>query len=1553
MKWSYKILRSVAVSLIVLIFVVPAAVYVALSLPSVQNLIRKRTESELTQLLNVPVSIGKVIISPFNRVMLRDVSISGADGDTALSVYRLGAGMSLWEYFYRDRIVLDYAEIIGLDARISRDSIGAPLNIQPIIDALAPKDKTKPPTKFDLRINTVVIRRSAISYDIKNSPHRQSGFDPAHIAVNDLRADIRLPQLKNNDFIIDLRRMALNEQSGLTVNSLSGQFQISERLIAAKNLDLQLPHSRLGFNDQQIRINGFDSLKSILKTHLFDIKTKAGSHISTSDLACFAPQLKGLDIDFDTDIHLTGNMHRLEINRLQLSSSTGALISVQGLLNDLDNRNKMAADIPHLQVKFNSPRALLAALRFTDISSEAKTIINNLGDVELNGSASADMLSGQLDSRLMSAAGSLDLNASFRRPSATPAAPLTLSGTLKVADFSGARLMGSAAHQLSRLTDLDATADFDVTFNRGLRNADIEINVTSATFNSQTVTDLNARLNKTGDEYTGHLFVDDHRIFADADLNAVITRHNKSLDLNAEFRNVSLSLLGLSKPGEDGRLWADASASLSGSDIDDIAGKISLHHLLVEREGHADLSLNQIDIESTRSLDGDSLTLRSEIADATIKGHYHFRSIVPVGKAIIAQTLPALDGAAEVNKAPQFWDDPPHCNELTYNIRLKSLKPLEALAKMPVEIINPIDISGDFSTDRRAVSIRIDAPYIVQGNKLIENTALIAGVSGIDSLTATNSGHIYLTSTIPTKNGPMTVIATSSARADCIDSHIEWSIDRERDFSGDLALTAAFSRDDENKLRTLVNINPSRLVFNDTVWTVDPAQITLEGNEISVNDFRVWRDRQFISVAGRASELASDTLTLALQDVNLDYVFETLDIPTAMFGGNVTGKLYGTRLLTKEPIAFTPGLDVRNLTYNHALLGDAVIRSDWNSQKGAISLNALISQPNGLQSLIDGAIYPLADSLDLTFDCNRIEIGFLKPYMAAFASDVKGFASGKARLYGTFKLIDLVGDVYGEDVGLTIGFTNVTYTTTDSVHFRPGNIAIDNLTLSDQYGNKAKLNGWVHHECFKNPSFDFRISDARSLLVYDMKENNEFQWYGRVFGDGGAHIEGVPGFVSIGVDMTTAANSSFTYTLSNALSAQDYNFITFRDRDQARKDSIAALNAPPDPVREFRERMAKQNQTSTPSKYAMSFNIGITPQATITLVMDPVGGDRIRCHGNGVLGLNYDSANEDLRMNGTYTLENGKYNFSLQDIIIKEFTIEPGSSIAFNGGPYSAQLNLTAKFQVKANLTDLDESFSDDKELNRTNVPVDALLKVTGDMRQPDITFDLAFPTLTEETRRKVRSIINTEEMMNRQIIYLLALNRFYTPDYMNATRGNELVSVASSTISSQLANIFGQFSDNWSLAPNFRSDRGDFSDVEFDMAISSNLLNNRLFFNGNLGYRDKSLNNNSFIGDFDIEYLLNRNGSLRLKAYNRYNDQNYYLKSALTTQGIGLVYKRDFDNILSFLNPFRRRKSTPYSATAASADSIPADTIAPPERSGNYGKIIPPARETSMRYRP
>ena len=140
-----------------------------------------------------------------------------------------------------------------------------------------------------------------------------------------------------------------------------------------------------------------------------------------------------------------------------------------------------------------------------------------------------------------------------------------------------------------------------------------------------------------------------------------------------------------------------------------------------------------------------------------------------------------------------------------------------------------------------------------------------------------------------------------------------------------------------------------------------------------------------------------------------------------------------------------------------------------------------------------------------------------------------------------------------------------------------------------------------------------------------------------------------------------------------------------------------------------------------------------TPEAQLILVMDPVGGDKIKANGTGNLRMDYGSANEDLRMYGKYTLDKGSYNFTLQDIIIKDFIIKQGSTISFNGDPYAAQLDLNAYYALNANLSDLDESFLQDKDLNRTNVPVHAMMNVTSDIRSPKIKFDLEFPTLTSD----------------------------------------------------------------------------------------------------------------------------------------------------------------------------------------------------------------------------
>ena len=376
----------------------------------------------------------------------------------------------------------------------------------------------------------------------------------------------------------------------------------------------------------------------------------------------------------------------------------------------------------------------------------------------------------------------------------------------------------------------------------------------------------------------------------------------------------------------------------------------------------------------------------------------------------------------------------------------------------------------------------------------------------------------------------------------------------------------------------------------------------------------------------------------------------------------------------------------------------------------------------------------------------------------------------------------------------------------------------------------------------------------------------------------------------------------------------------------------------------MRNNMMMEEHVAAPKPKNVLFLTGqadITPQADIVLVMDEVLGDKMEANGEGNIRVEYNTSEDDFKMYGSYTVNNGSYNFSLQDIITRDFSITSGSTVSFRGSPMDATLDINAVYSLQANLADLDESFVTESELTRTTVPVHTILKISGDLTHPDIGFDIELPTVSADIDSKMRSIISTDEMMNREIIYLLALNRFFTPDYSIGQNGNnEWVSMASSTISSSLGSILGQISENWNISPNFRSDKGDFSDMEVDLVLSSQLLNNRLIFNGNFGYRDKRYNSTNFVGDFDIEYLLTESGNLRLKGYNHFNDRNYSMRTALTTQGIGIMYTHDFNSWLNFFDrPARskkekeekRRKGKNTARQEQPADTVPAlapDTV-------------------------
>lgn len=1501
MRQAWKVFRAIVSVLLLLAVILPAAIYVLLSLEPIQNQVRTRAMHELSQLLGSQVNIDNIDYHPFNTLSIEGVSLS-VDGDTVMTVETLSAGFRLMHLITTREFVFDYALVDGAEFRIWRDSIGAPLNIDPIIKRLK-SDKKKEKRSFFLEINTVAMRNGKFSYDVRNAAPADSGrFSPSHIAVSDIALNAYIPQITDKEYSVSIDHLSLKENCGFVLDRLSAKADIMEHECVLSDFDLRLNGTSLMLEPLRVSYESLGQIVDALRQQSVEIVTKEGSTIYPPDFRAFVPAMGLIDQDFLCDIDLLCSMDAVRLNRFAIKDNDGGALAnllVQAAVYNPLSKDSLIFKVSPLKLNIDGPGFARVFGRL--LPQGSKAAIEQLGMMKAEITGEGDLKSGSANINVNGAGGKATIAATYQKVGSA----YSLTGKAEVEELNLGGFTGNSNLGMATLA-FEAQALLGKKIEQGKLNATVQRLDFKGYPYSKGKIDLdlsspsNAEMNFTLDDPSAVV-----RAYAIYDGSGT----EPSLVSTVSFSDVNLDKLGFEHSHPGFRLGAKLNIDISNLDVRRLCGKLDISDFYWLDKDYKGLRLDRVTLDANPKLSTPEIVVNSPILEGRLAGRYDFTTLPAVLTNMAMNFVPVLSKTVHVDRlsAEQLQD-----NDFSFDFRLKQWPELRSFLNLPYEIIDEAQLNGRVDAPVGYAFVNVDAPYLYVGGKFVQSTSLFASLD-----VPKNQSLVYATTQFGTKKGEMFLATEIEVANSVLDTHIDWAIDREKPINGSMDFHGRLERMDApagSKFPVIASIDilPGTINFGDETWRISRSTIDIDYNSLAIFKFGLDTDQQSIAIHGTMSPDPEDVTSVSLKNVRTLPIFETLDIDKALIGGKATGNIAVSNVFSGEPVLQCPRLHVDSISYNRCAIGNADIAANWNNDLRAFHLNAAVKGFEGHDSRIEGFIFPMDEALDINFEADSIPVGFLKPFMSAFARDISGRASGVCRLFGTFKSIDLEGDVLAENVKLAVDFTNTSYTTTDSIHMRPGKIKLDNLTIRDVEGHTAKLSGYVEHKYFKEPRFRFDITDAENLLSYNITSRQNPDWYGTIYGNGSASVVGFPGQVDIKVNMSTAPKSNFTFVMNDRLDAADYSFLSFRD---VTPDSLKVVEEVfddmPEHVRSFQNQMTAEVK-DTPSKYLMDIEVAINPDAEMRLIMDPASGDEITARGAGTMHMQYNSTDNDLRLMGKYIVSSGNYHFTLQDIIVKNFAIKENSEIQFDGDPYAVKTNITASYSTHANLSDLDESFLEDTEVARTQVPVNAIMKVSGDIRQPQLDFDLEFPSLSSDTYRKVRSIVSTTDMMNRQIIYLLALNRFYTPDYMaSTTKGNELFSVASSTISSQLGNMLGKLSDNWSIAPNLRSDRGDFSDVEVDVALTSRLLNNRLIFNGNFGYRDKTLNTNQFVGDFDIEYLLNKRGNWRLKAYNRYNDRNFYFRSALTTQGIGIMFKRDFDNLFNFLRAPSTKKET------------------------------------------
>jgi len=479
------------------------------------------------------------------------------------------------------------------------------------------------------------------------------------------------------------------------------------------------------------------------------------------------------------------------------------------------------------------------------------------------------------------------------------------------------------------------------------------------------------------------------------------------------------------------------------------------------------------------------------------------------------------------------------------------------------------------------------------------------------------------------------------------------------------------------------------------------------------------------------------------------------------------------------------------------------------------------------------------------------------------------------------------GDAFVDKGQASMKMFKTTYFLNDSVHLTKNAIELRHVKVLDQERNPASLNATLTHDgFFKHMKFDVNIAGKNILALNTQAEDNDY-FFGKAYANGKVHIYGDEKVANIDVNAISQPQTKCYIQMGGAAKTSDNSFIHFVNKNAS--------------------NIRKENnivRKSDPSEMNVKVNlkIDVTPDAEMELIIDSKAGDRIRGNGSGSLQISFDTFS-DMKLYGTYTINSGYYLFTLQNLIRKEFKIDQGSTLTWTGSPYSAKGDIRALYSLTASLKDLDETTLS-ATTTRSSIPVNCVLKLSDNIMKPTINFDIDLPQSDEGVKQRVRNIINTDEMMNRQILYLLVFNKFYTPDYMRNTTlatnlgANQGISFLTSTASAQLNNWISQTfkSNNLSLGFDYQATDAATSDIQAQIFYQPN---NRLIINGNLGYRNDNIvnNTNRFIGDVDFQWLLTEAGKLRFKAYNHTVDR-YTLSRATQTQGVGFIYKEDFNSM-------------------------------------------------------
>ena len=1451
-----KKFKKIAIRSLIGLFLFLLTLGILLSLPPVQTKIAQFATQKINKDFGTDIYIDKIAISVFGGVKLKTVLIRDYRKDTLVFANRLHTNILSFRQLYSGDLLFGDIRADGLVFNLKTYKGERETNLDHFVRLFDSPDKKPSERKFLMKADNLFVSNSRFILSDENRSN------PKDVDFRRLDGRIRNFKIHGPEITMDIRELAFLDHRGLYVKNMTAQFKYNKTNISLKDLDINTSHSLLKGDVLLTYVRSdFTDFNNKVR---FDIKVDQAT-LATNDIHYFYKDI-GRNKYFSLKAHVSGTLNNLYAQNLKLKDEKGSEIIGDVRFRNLFGKNGQNFYMNGKFERVYSDYQDLVSLLPNVLGKKLPTSLKKLGKFNIIGNAEITTTSIQTELKMSTSLGSLETELVLTDIDNIDNAQYT--GHIVLHDFQlGTFLEKRDLGIVSLDVDVDGKG-----FRQEFMDTSFSGDIYKVGYRNYLYTNILVNGNFTNPIFEGQVFINDPNLFMDFEGKVNLSRKEIQYDFHAKVDYANLGKMRWVKNDSIAVFKGDISTQIAGNSIDDLQGRIQINQTSYQNKRDTyyfeDFTINiSFDENRVRTVAINS----PDIIEGEIVGKYKF-SQVP---KMVENSL----GSLYANYTPYKIDKGQF---LKFNFSIYN-KVLEIF--LPGITIGPnTQVAGSINSDNNDFKFRFDSPQIGAYENYFDNVRV-----QVDNKNPLYNAFVEMDS-IRTKWYKISDFSALNVTArDTMFVRTEFvGGQKGQDFYN---LNLYHTLDKQKNV--VIGFGKSELKFKDYLWFLNENDdqnnkvvIDRTFKNFNFDNLVLSHENQRMKLNGVMKGAKYKDLTLNFDHVDLSkFTPETQNF-------RVKGSLNGTVSLKQEGDIYQPMSSVRidDLFVNETELGNLVLDVDGDDTFKKFYVNSVLENKNFESFRADGEIATSGGqtSVDVDLRFNKFNLSMLNALLAGDAiSDIKGFASGNAKIDGTFNEPEINGRLYVDDTSLKVPYLNTEYEMEKRsvVDVTESQFIIRNTSMVDtKYKTVGFLEGRISHKKFSEWELDLNISTER-LLALDTQDSEDAAYYGTAFINGTASISGPTNGLFIKVEAKSEQGTAIKVPINNTESTGSRSYIHFLS-----------------PKEKYNLEKGIVEQTRDYNGLELEFDFDITPEAEVEVIIDKNSGHSIKGKGFGSLLFKINTLGK-FNMWGDFQAYEGIYNFKYGGLIDKKFTLKKGGSITWEGDPMRAVLNMEAVYKTTANPAILLENPS----VNR-KVPVEVVIGVRGSLSNPEPDFNINFPTVSSVLKSEIQYKLDDKDTRQTQALYLLSSGTFLSPEGVNES---DFAGNLFETASGLIGDIFQDPDSNIKVGVDFvAADRRPGTEADGRVGVNiSTQVNDRITINGKVGVPVGGVNESAIVGDVEVQYRVNEDGTMNLRVFNRENDINYIGQGIGYTQGVGITYEVDFDTFKELVNRLFKNK--------------------------------------------